>query len=487
MNHHQVLIVGSGFAGIGMAIRLRETGTEDVVLLERAATLGGTWQANRYPGCACDVESVLYSFSFAPNPGWTRTFATQPEIEAHLRSLADAHGITERIRFGEEVRSARWDAVHARWEVVTSTATGTCTWTADTLILATGALSDPIRPDIPGLASFGGPMFHTAEWDATVPLDGRRVGIIGTGASAIQVIPAIQPRVAQLVVAQRTPPWVMPRWDRAIPERTRQRYAARPWTQRLARLAQYLRHEVLFLPFRHAALRRVAEAVIGLHLRSQVRDPALRARLRPRYGIGCKRLLLSDDFYPAMTRPKVTLETTAIRRIVPDGIETVEGTHHRLDVLLLATGFRPTDPPLAPAVVGAAGRSLAEVWAGSPRAHLGCSVAGFPNLFLLNGPNTGLGHSSVLLMFEAQFAQILGVLAARRARGARSVAPTEAAQARYVRWLDAAHRTTVWQSGGCASWYLDRTGRNSTLWPYGVGRYRRLLGRVRPEEYAFDA
>jgi len=299
------------------------------------------------------------------------------------------------------------------------------------------------------------------------------------------VIPAIQPRVAQLVVAQRTPPWVMPRWDRAIPETTRRRFARWPWTQRLARLAQYIRHEVLFVPFRHAALRRVAEAVIGLHLRWQVRDPVLRARLTPRYEIGCKRLLLSDDFYPAMTRPNVTLETTAIRRVMSDGLEMADGTHHRLDVLLLATGFRPTDPPLAPFVVGAEGRTLADAWAGSPQAYLGCAVAGFPNLFLLNGPNTGLGHSSVLLMFEAQFAQILGVLAAMRARGARSVAPTEAAQARYVRWLDAAHRRTVWQTGGCASWYRDRTGRNSTLWPYGVGRYRRLLGRVRAADYVF--
>ena len=481
MTHHQVLIVGSGFAGIGMAIRLRDAGLDDVVLLERAPSLGGTWQANRYPGCACDVESVLYSFSFAPNPDWSRTFATQPEIEAHLVRLAEAHGITPLIHFGEEVRAARWDAARARWEVVT----GRTTWTADTLILATGALSDPVRPDIAGLDDFAGPTIHTATWDATVPLDGRRVGIIGTGASAIQVIPAIQPRVAQLVVAQRTPPWVMPRWDRAIPETTRRRFARWPWTQRLARLAQYIRHEVLFVPFRHAALRRVAEAVIGLHLRWQVRDPVLRARLTPRYEIGCKRLLLSDDFYPAMTRPNVTLETTAIRRVMSDGLEMADGTHHRLDVLLLATGFRPTDPPLAPFVVGAEGRTLADAWAGSPQAYLGCAVAGFPNLFLLNGPNTGLGHSSVLLMFEAQFAQILGVLAAMRARGARSVAPTEAAQARYVRWLDAAHRRTVWQTGGCASWYRDRTGRNSTLWPYGVGRYRRLLGRVRAADYVF--
>lgn len=481
MTHHQVLIVGSGFAGIGMAIRLRDAGLDDVVLLERAPSLGGTWQANRYPGCACDVESVLYSFSFAPNPDWSRTFATQPEIEAYLIRLAAAHGITPLIHFGEDVRSARWDAARARWEVVT----GRTTWTADALILATGALSDPVRPDIAGLDDFAGPTIHTATWDATVTLDGRRVGIIGTGASAIQVIPAIQPRVAQLVVAQRTPPWVTPRWDRAIPETTRRRFARWPWTQRLARLAQYIRNEVLFLPFRHAALRRVAEAVIGLHLRWQVRDPALRARLTPRYGIGCKRLLLSDDFYPAMTRPNVTLETTAIRRVVSDGLEMADGTHHRLDVLLLATGFRPTDPPLAPFVVGAEGRTLADAWAGSPQAYLGCAVAGFPNIFLLNGPNTGLGHSSVLLMFEAQFAQILGVLAAMRARGARSVAPTEAAQARYVRWLDAAHRRTVWQTGGCASWYRDRTGRNSTLWPYGVGRYRRLLGRVRAEDYVF--
>ncbi len=482
-SHHQVLIVGSGFAGLGMTIRLREAGITDVVILERATSLGGTWQANRYPGCACDVESVLYSFSFAPNPEWSRTFATQPEIEAYLVRMAEAHQVTERIRFGEEVRSARWDGAAARWVVTTSTGT----WTAETLILATGALSDPVRPTIDGLDTFAGPTLHTATWDASVPLDGRRVGIIGTGASAIQVIPAIQPRVAQLVVAQRTAPWVMPRWDRAIPARTRARYARWPWTQRLARLAQYIRHEVLFLPFRHATLRRVAEAVIGLHLRLQVRDPELRARLRPTYGIGCKRLLLSDDFYPAMTRPNVTLETGRIRRILPDGFETVDGTRHQLDVLVLATGFRPTDPPLAPYVIGTEGNSLADVWAGSPQAYLGCAVAGFPNLFLLNGPNTGLGHSSVLMMFEAQFAQILGVLAACQSRGARAVAPTAAAQARYVRWLDKSHRNTVWQAGGCASWYLDRTGRNSTLWPFGVGRYRRALQRVRTEDYTFHS
>ena len=478
----QVLIVGSGFAGIGMAIALRRHGIRDVVLLERAATLGGTWRDNRYPGCACDVESVLYSFSFAPNPDWTRTFSRQPEIEAYLDRVARAYDILPLVRFGETVTGATWDPAARRWAVTSSSGE----WTAEHLILATGALSDPVRPAIPGLDAFAGPAFHTAEWDDRVPLDGRRVAIIGTGASAVQVIPAIQPRVAQLIVAQRTPPWVMPRWDRANPGWLRALYRRLPATQAVARLAQYLRHEVLFIPFRHAGARRLAERVIGWHLRTQVRDPALRAALTPRYGIGCKRLLLSDEFYPAMTRPNVSLVTAPIARVRPEGIETADGRVHEADVLLLATGFRPTDPPLAPVIRGREGRSLAEVWRGSPTAYLGTTVAGFPNLFLLNGPGTGLGHSSVVMMFEAQFAHVLGVLDLLARRGARTAEPTGDAQRAYVRWLDAAHADTVWSRGGCQSWYLDATGRNSTLWPYGVGRFRRMTRRVRAADYALD-
>lgn len=475
------LIIGSGFSGIAMAIALLRRGDTDLVLLERAAALGGTWRDNRYPGCACDVESVLYSLSYAPNPEWTRTFSPQPEIRAYLERVAAEHDVVPRIRFNETVTGARWDATTQRWRVQSTSGE----WTARQVVMANGALSDPTMPALPGLETFRGPAFHTAQWDASVSLDGKRVAIIGTGASAIQVIPAIQPRVASLVVVQRTPAWVMPRFDRATPEWRRALYRRVPAAQTFVRALQYLRHETLFVPFRNAFARRIAESLIGLHLRHQVRDPVLRAKLTPAYGIGCKRLLLSDDYYPAMTRPNVSLVTEGVARVEADGIVTTDGVHHAADVLILATGFRVTDPILAPVIVGREGRSLADVWAGSPKAYMGTTVAGFPNLFMLMGPNTGLGHSSVLMMAETQIAHVLGVLDARARRGAQEAEPRADAQARFVRWMDESLATTVWNSGGCHSWYLDRTGRNSTLWPFGVGRFRRTVGRVRPEAYDF--
>ena len=474
-----VLIVGSGFAGIGMAIRLRERGITDVVILERAADLGGTWRDNRYPGCACDVESTLYSFSFAPNPDWSRTFSPQPEIQAYLRRVAGAYGIGPLLRFGEEVKGARWDEQVQVW-VVTST---TGLWHATHLVMANGSLSDPIVPPLPGLGTFSGPAFHTAQWDAKVALHGKRVAIIGTGASAIQVIPAIQPRVSKLVVLQRTPAWVLPRPDRAVPAWRRALYARVPLAQRFVRRLLHARHELLLLPFRHAAPRRVVEAIVAQHLRWQVRDPQLRRALRPSYSVGCKRLLLSDDYYPALTQPNVEVVTSALERIGPHSITTADGRTHEIDVLILATGFRVTDPILAPLVVGRGGRSLADAWQGSPKAYMGTTVAGFPNLFILAGPNTGLGHSSVILMAEAQVEHVLGVLALAESRGARAIEPRPEAQARYVEWIDASHATTVWNAGGCRSWYLDRTGRNSTLWPFGVDRFRRTAERVIAADY----
>jgi cation diffusion facilitator CzcD-associated flavoprotein CzcO len=277
----------------------------------------------------------------------------------------------------------------------------------------------------------------------------------------------------------------MPRWDRANSARRRALYRRFPVTQRVARLMQYLRHEALFAPFRHALPRFIAERLIGLHLRHQVRDPLLRRALTPRYAIGCKRLLLSDDYYPAMTQPNVSLVTAPIARINPRGVETADGVLHAADVLVLATGFRATDWLLAPAISGREGVSLAEAWQGSPKAYLGTSVAGFPNLFTLMGPNTGLGHSSVLLMVEAQIAHIGRLLAMMSSRGARTVEPRPEAQHRFVCWLDASLATTVWNAGGCSSWYLDKTGRNSSLWPFGVGKFRRLMARVRADAYRF--
>ena len=476
----RILIIGSGFAGIGMAIKLRERGIEDVVILERAADVGGTWRDNRYPGCACDVESTLYSFSFAPNPDWSRTFSPQPEIQRYLQRVATEYGITPLVRFNEEVTGARWDETAREWHVRSTSGS----WRAEHLVMANGALSDPTVPGLPGLEQFTGPAFHTAHWDPSVTLDGKRIAIIGTGASAIQVIPAIQPVAAKLVVLQRTPAWVMPRHDRAVPAWRRALYRRFPVAQRIARAALHLRHELLFQPFRHASIRRVAELLIGLHLKRQVRDPALRRALTPAYGIGCKRLLLSDDYYPALTQPNVEVVTSAIERIGPRSITTADGRTHEVDVLLLATGFRVTDPILAPLVVGRGGRSLADAWQGSPKAYMGTTVAGFPNLFMLMGPNTGLGHSSVVMMAEAQIEHVLGVIALADGGGARAIEPRPEAQAAFVEWIDESLATTVWNSGGCQSWYLDRTGRNSALWPFGVDRFRRTVERVRAEDYA---
>jgi cation diffusion facilitator CzcD-associated flavoprotein CzcO len=445
-------------------------------------TLGGTWRDNSYPGCACDVESVLYSLSFAPNPNWTRSFPPQAEIQAYLERVARDHEITPLIHFGENVTGARWDDERRYWRVTSTSGE----WQANALILANGQLSDPAVPNLPGLDSFTGPVFHTARWNHALSLDGKRVAVVGTGASAIQVIPAIQPRVQQLVVLQRTPPWVMPRWDRAVPAWRRALHRRFPVTQQFLRLLQYLRHEALFLPFRHAAARRIAEAVIGLHLKRQVRDPALRRALTPTYSIGCKRLLLSDDYYPAMTQANVALITSAIARIDARGIITADGRLYAADVIVLATGFRVTDWILAPLVRGRDGQSLADAWQGSPKAYMGTTIAGFPNLFTLMGPNTGLGHSSVLMMAEAQIAHVTQLLSLTTTRGARCAEPRKEAQARFVRWMDESLATTVWNRGGCSSWYLDRTGRNSTLWPFGVGRFRRTVGRVRAEDYQFS-
>ncbi len=475
----RILIIGAGFSGIAMAVALRRHGISDVMILERALALGGTWQANRYPGCACDVESALYSLSFAPNPDWSNTFAAQPEIEAYLVRVAEQHGVVPLIHLGEEVTGATWDDTAARW-TVTSTSR---TWHADAVVMANGPLSDPSVPDLPGLGSFRGPAFHTAQWDASVSLAGKRVAVIGTGASAIQVIPAIQPVVQHLVVAQRTPAWVIPRASWPVPPWRRALYRRLPMLRALVRSGLYLYHELAFTPFRHPVARRPVEALVAFHLRRQVRDPALRAALTPRYAIGCKRLLVSNDYYPAMTQPNVTLSPHGVTRIEPDAIVTADGTRHEVDAIVLATGFRVTDPVLAPVIRGRGGRSLAEAWQGSPKAYMGTTVAGFPNLFTLLGPNTGLGHSSVVMIAEAQIDHVLGVLDLLRVRGARSAEPREDAQQRFVRTVDDGHATAVWMRGGCSSWYLDRTGRNSALWPFGVGRFRRTVRRIRVEEY----
>ena len=475
----RVAIVGSGFGGIGAAIQLRRDGIEDIAIFERAGEIGGTWRDNSYPGCACDVESHLYSFSFAPNAAWTRTFSPQAEIWDYLRRTAARFGIDPLVRFHHEVQNARWDETAARWMIATSAGD----YSADVLVMASGALSDPVIPSLPGLERFRGRVFHSARWDHSFAFDGRRVAVIGTGASAIQFVPAIQPHVAKLHLFQRTAPWVLPRHDRARGAGRRALFGRLPALQRLARGSIYARRELLVLAFRSPRVARVAQRVALAHMRRAVRDPALRARLTPTYTLGCKRVLLSDDYYPAVARDNVELVTDAIERVTERGIVTADGVERAVDAIIFGTGFQATDPPLAHHVYGRDGRTLAECWSGSMHAHAGTTVAGFPNLFVLPGPNTGLGHTSVIFMLEAQIDHLRGAMRLLGERGARAIEPRATAQAAYVAAIDRRMRGTVWTSGGCRSWYLDATGRNSTLWPDFTWRFRGRVARIRPDEY----
>jgi cation diffusion facilitator CzcD-associated flavoprotein CzcO len=479
VEHVHIAIIGSGFGGLGMAIRLSQAGFDDYVVLERADDVGGTWRDNTYPGCVCDVPSHLYSFSFAPNPEWSRSFSPQPEIWAYLRDCARRFGVLPRIRLGTEVLAATWDGERRHWLVET----GRGPLTADTLIAAPGGLSEPLIPDLPGLAGFAGTAFHSARWDHGHDLTGRRVAVIGTGASAIQFVPEIQPRVGALHVFQRTPPWVLPRRDRASSPLERRAYRAVPALQRLSRAAIYGGRETYLVGFRHPRLARAVQRLALRHLRRSVPDPALRARLVPDYILGCKRILPSNDYLPALTRPNVEVVTDRIAEVRARRIVTADGHERPVDTIIFGTGFRVTDMPIAGLIRGADGRTLAEAWGGSMRAYLGTMVAGFPNLFLLPGPNTGLGHNSVVLMIEAQIGHILDALRLLRRRGLVALAPRPEVQAAYCDRIDARLAGTVWNAGGCASWYFDATGRNSVIWPGTTWAFRRRLARLRPDDY----
>ena len=474
-----VAIIGAGFSGIGLAIRLRRHGIEDFVVLERNEGVGGTWWANTYPGCACDVPSHLYSFSFAPNPGWTRTYSRQPEIRAYLRRVVDEFGVAPHIRLSTEVRGARWDEASSRWELETSGGRVR----ARVVVSGTGPLLEPRIPDLPGLERFAGPAFHSARWDHSISLRGKRVAAVGTGASAIQFVPSIAPEVERLHVFQRTPPWVLPHSGRPITELERRVYRALPALQRLVRGGIYAGRELLVLGFvKQPRIMRALERVSRRHMEQQLRDPELRAKATPDYTLGCKRILPSNDWYPALSRDNVELVTDAITEIRERSIVTADGSEREVDAIVFGTGFHAVDTPIGRLVRGRGGRTLAEAWNGSPRAHLGATVAGFPNLFIMLGPNTGLGHSSMVYMIESQIAYVVDALRAMRERGVEVVEVREDVMARSNERLQRRMRRTVW-STGCKSWYLDAEGRNPTLWPDWTWRFRRRTARFEESEY----
>jgi cation diffusion facilitator CzcD-associated flavoprotein CzcO len=478
--HVRVGIIGAGFAGLGMAIRLRQAGEHGFVVWERDADIGGTWWANTYPGCQCDIPSHLYSFSFAPNPNWQRTYAPQPEIEDYLREMTGRYGLAAHIRTNCAVTSAEWDDAADRWRVATEQGD----YTADVIVAAPGPLSAPSIPDIPGLATFDGTTFHTAAWNHDHDLTGRRVAVIGTGASAIQAVPEIQPHVDSLTVFQRTPPWVVPHLDRPITDAERRLYNKLPHLQRLVRTAVYFGRELLVpgLAYRPKLMNGV-ERIARRHLHKQVPDPELRARVTPSYAIGCKRILPSNKWYPALSRPNVELVTDGIDHIRPAGIVTTTGELREVDTIVFATGFHVTDMPLAEVVSGTDGRTLADHWDGSPRAYRGTTVAGFPNLFFLVGPNTGLGHNSIVFMIEAQLAYVMDALETMRATGATRLEVRRSAEHTYNERLQRKLARSVWNTGGCSSWYLDRNGRNATIWPDFTFRFWGQMRRFDARAY----
>lgn len=462
-----------------MAIRLKQAGLHDFVVFERADEVGGVWRDNRYPGCACDVHSHLYSLSFAPNADWSRSFGGQEEIWAYLQRCADEFGIRPHLRLGHEVRAARWHEPTQRWQLETSRGN----YSAAVLVAAAGALSTPFVPPLPGLEQFEGTTFHSATWDHNYDLRGRSVAVVGTGASAVQFVPAIQPLVGQLYLFQRTPPWIMPRGDRALSYRQRRIFGRFPWVRQLGRGLIYTLREAMVPAFRDPRLMRLLQRAAERHLAAMVPDPLLRRKLTPNYTLGCKRILSSDDYLPALTQPNVEVITERITAVRPHGLVAADGVERTVDAIIFGTGFHVTDQPIARQIWGRAGRSLAEHWAGSPTAHLGTSVAGYPNLFLLQGPGTGLGHTSVLYMIESQIEHIVGALGYMREHGLAAVEPRPEAQAAYVAALDRSMQGTVWTAGGCASWYLDETGRNSTLWPSFTWQFRRRVRHFNPGEY----
>jgi cation diffusion facilitator CzcD-associated flavoprotein CzcO len=483
VTHHRVAIVGSGFSGIGMAIRLLEDGERDFVVLERAAEIGGTWRDNTYPGCRCDVPSHLYSFSFAPNPRWSSTFSPQPEILEYLRDVARRFGVMPHVRFHTELESADWDEAAGRWRIETSKGP----LTADVLVCGQGPLSEPRLPDVPGLGSFEGTTFHSASWDHHHDLEGERVAVVGTGASAIQFVPAIQPRVKQLHVFQRTPPWVAPHPNRRLTRVERMLYERLPPAQLAMRAGIYWARESFVLQFRHRRVRRLATKVALRHLRAQVPDARLRARLTPRYEIGCKRILPTNDWYPAVTQPNVEVIDQGLAEVRTHSVVAADGSEREVDTIIFGTGFHVTDIPIAEMVRGRDGRTLADVWDGSPEAYKGATVAGFPNLFLLVGPNTGLGHNSIVFMIESQVEYVGDALATMRRHGAGRLEVRAEVQAAYNAEVQRLTQGTVWVSGGCASYYIDRNGRNSSLWPTFTWPFRRRTRDFDEGAYALGA
>ncbi|CAN5163786.1 NAD(P)/FAD-dependent oxidoreductase [soil metagenome] len=475
--HRDVVIVGAGFAGIGAGIRLKRRGIHSFLILERADEVGGTWRDNHYPGVACDVPSHLYSFSFRPNPEWSSVFAPGEEIQRYLVESAHDEDLAEHLRLGTELLDASWQ--EGRWRLSTSAGD----FSARMLILACGRLSEPRIPAVPGIDSFDGELFHSARWRTDVELNGKRVAVVGSGASAVQIVPELAKVAAEVVVLQRSAPYIVPRDERRYSDAERSLFRRLPEELSDYRAELFWKAEEAFAQRsgNPSSTDRARQRALS-HLAAQVPDPVIRGLLTPDYEIGCKRVLISNDYYPAFSLPNVRLERSALAGIDSSALITANGARHEVDVAVLATGFHSAEQPYAALVHGRAGLSLAEHWADGMTAHASTVVHGFPNLFIINGPNGGVGHNSAIYLIESQLDYVLGALQFAGEHGVLEV--SEAAETEYSARIGELSEGTVWTAGGCQSWYLDPwNGRLTLLWPDFAHAFRAANGRFDPESY----
>ncbi len=471
---YKVAILGAGFAGLCMGLRLQAQGQTSFVILEKADRVGGTWRENVYPGSGCDIPSHLYSYSFAPNPDWPEIYSAQPDILAYIDDVVEKHQLSNHIRFNAEVIGATWDEAAGFWRIATA---GGGSVSAETFVTAWGQLNRPKLPPIEGRDDFAGPAFHSAQWDTSIDLTGKRVAVIGNGASAIQFVPQVAKTAGTLTLFQRSPNWLVPRMNRPYTEVEKAQFKAQPAAMEKVRSEIFEMAEAR-LAAKRAGTLPVEEVPIPLaHLHAQVADPALRAKLTPDYEIGCKRVLISNDFYPALTRPNVELVTEAIVRMTPQGVVDATGRLHEVDVVIYATGFETKSFAGETAITGLGGVSLAQAWQDGPEAYLGLAVSGFPNLFMLYGPNTNLGHNSIIYMIEAQVNYVLQALAAGRPLSVKAQV-----MARYNDELQQQLAHTPW-AGTCTSWYKTADGKILNNWPDTARAYAQAVEVFDPAVY----
>ncbi|MGD8859061.1 MAG: NAD(P)/FAD-dependent oxidoreductase [Myxococcales bacterium] len=480
--HVRMAIVGSGFAGLCMAIKLKQAGRHDFVILERADAVGGTWRDNTYPGCECDVPSHLYSYSFEPYPDWPRPFACQSDIRDYTEHCFDKYGIRPHVQLRATLERAEWDDARKLWRIQTSAGA----FTADMIASGMGGLSNPLIPDFPGLDRFQGASFHSARWDHDYDFEGKRVAVIGTGASTIQFLPEIAPKAAHLTLFQRTPAWVLPK--RNAPYSARQKWVFRnvPLAQRLHRARIFTTFEAFGLAFRRPRTMNAVRKQGIAHIEQYIDDPELRKLLTPDYTPGCKRILMSNKYYPALARDNVSVTGSGIREVREHSIVTEDGVEHEVDVIVFGTGFDIMRERTPERIVGRDGVELHELWhAQTPEAYLGTLVAGFPNLFMLGGPNSGLGHNSIIFMLEGAVRQTMMAIEHMEAQGKRTVEVRKDAQDRYNEEVQRKLATTVWNTG-CSSYYRNDDGKIVAIWPGSAASYRLATRKLREQDLLLD-